>query len=65
MATAGYDGTATAGDGGAATAGHGGIICIRYWDTTRYRLAVGYVGEDGILPDTPYRVVDGRLVVAS
>lgn len=25
------------------------------------RLAVGYVGEDGIKPNVPYHVVDGKL----
>jgi hypothetical protein len=60
-ATAGYRGTATAGDYGTATAGDGGVISIRWYDGTRYRLAVGVVGEGGIEPGVPYRVVDGRL----
>ena len=62
-ATAGNRGTATAGDDGTATAGNRGEIRIRYWDpkSDRYRVAVGYVGEDGIDPDTAYVVVDGRL----
>jgi len=64
-ATAGNWGTATAGDEGTATAGNWGTIVIAWRDTRRRRLAVGYVGEDGILPDTLYRVKDGRLVVAS
>jgi len=61
-ATAGYYGTATAGDGGNATAGNEGQIRIKWWDGTRYRLAVGYVGEDGIEADVAYHVVDGKLV---
>ena len=63
-ATAGYRGTATAGDGGTATAGGRGTICIRWWDSDarRYRTAVGYVGEDGIEPNVPYRV-EGRGVL--
>ena len=68
-ATAGYYGTATAGDCGTATAGYYGTatagdcgeIRIRWLDGWRYRLAVGYVGEDGIKANTPYRVVDGKL----
>ena len=55
-ATAGDWGTATAGDRGTATAGEYGTLCIRYWGGARYRLAVGYVGEDGIAPGVAYRV---------
>jgi hypothetical protein len=63
-ATAGYKGTATAGDRGTATAGDEGTLCIRWWDSDacRYRTAVGYVGEDGIEPNVPYRV-EGRGVL--
>jgi hypothetical protein len=63
-ATAGDDGTATAGEGGLATAGiggtaragDGGTLAVRWWDGQRLRLAVGYVGEDGLVPDVRYRV---------
>jgi hypothetical protein len=63
-ATAGYRGTATAGDGGTATAGYGGTatagyrgtLSLRWWDGKRYRIATFYVDEDGIEPNTPYRV---------
>ena len=63
-ATAGGGGTATAGGGGTATAGDEGTLCIRWWDSDacRYRTAVGYVGEDGIEPNVPYRV-EGRGVL--
>ena len=68
-ATAGYCGTATAGDdgtatvrhGGTAAAGVGGTIQVQWWDGARYRVAIGYVGEDGIEPNVAYHVVDGRL----
>ena len=60
--TAGHYGTATAGYGGTATAGYGGEIRIRWNDGRRYRLAVGYVGEDGIEANVPYVVRDGQLV---
>ena len=44
-----------------------GIIVIAWYDETaqRKRLAVGYVGEDGIEPNVAYRCADdGRLVPA-
>ena len=55
-ATAGARGTATAGDDGTATAGDDGEIRIRYYDPkhNRYRTAVGYIGEDGLEPNTAY-----------
>jgi hypothetical protein len=62
-ATAGYYGKATAGYYGTATAGVGGILHIRYWGGNRYRLAIFYVGEDGIEPNTPYRLNDDHKVV--
>ena len=57
-ATAGDCGTATAGDYGTASAGEGGEIRIRWFDrdARRYRTKIGYVGEDGIKPDTSYRL---------
>ena len=63
-ATAGDDGTATAGDSGTAAAGERGTIIIAWWDSElgRRRWVVGEVGIDGIVADTPYRVVDGALV---
>ena len=59
-ATAGNYGTATAGDSGTATAGDSGIICIRWYDSVaiRYRLAIAYVGENGIKANTKYRLND-------
>ena len=61
-ATAGYRGTATAGDRGTATAGYRGILSMRWWDGKRYRVAIFYVGEDGIEANVPYRCVDGKAV---
>lgn len=69
-AIAGYKGTAIVGDGGTATvelegtaqAGDGGTLVFEWFDGSRYRIAVGYVGENGIKANTPYCVVDGRLV---
>ena len=65
-ATAGYRGTATAGDGGTATAGDNGTVVVRWWDGSRYRLAVGHVGEDGIEAGVAYRCdKQGRLVAVA
>ena len=52
-ATVGDEGTATAGDQGTATAGYEGIIQLKYWES-RWKLKIGYIGEEGLLPDTPY-----------
>ncbi|HDY6212170.1 TPA: hypothetical protein RRA08_001854 [Pseudomonas aeruginosa] len=64
-ATAGDWGTATAGDEGTATAGRKGEIRIRYWDekTERYRTVIGYIGEDGLEPNVPYKLNAGRKLV--
>ncbi|WP_220125153.1 hypothetical protein [Pseudomonas aeruginosa] len=64
-ATAGDWGTATAGNEGTATAGKKGEIRIRYWDekTERYRTVIGYIGEDGLEPNVPYKLNAGRKLV--
>ncbi len=64
-ATAGNEGTATAGNEGTATAGKKGEIQIRYWDekTERYRTVIGYIGEDGLEPDVPYKLNADRKFV--
>ena len=64
-ATAGYAGTATAGDNGTATAGEKGAVILRWWDRAaeRWRMTIGYAGEDGIEPGEKYRANEtGRLV---
>lgn len=44
-------------------AGEGGILAMLWHDGQRLRLAVAYVGESGILPDTPYTLTnEGRFV---
>ena len=65
-ATAGDYGTATAGNYGTATAGNSGIINIRHWDGKRFRQIIGYIGEDGLLPNTAYRLDDnGKFIKAT
>jgi len=61
--TSGDRGTSTSGNHGTSTSGYRGTIVIKWHDGSRYRLAVGYVGEGGILPNVPYVVVDGKIVV--
>ena len=61
-ARAGDRGTASAGYGGTASAGDRGTVMISWFDGNRSRIAVGYVGEGGIEPNTPYRVENGQFV---
>ena len=62
-ATAGYAGTATAGYAGTATAGEAGILVLRWYDGKRYRIQTFYVGEDGIEPNTAYRLSETGSIV--
>ena len=51
---------------GRAKAGKDGLLAVAWHDGKRPRLAVGYVGEDGIKPDTWYRATRaGKLVKAT
>jgi len=65
-ATAGDSGTATAGYSGTATAGYSGTICIRFYDRkeNRYRVKIGYIGEDGLLPRVAYRLDEKNEFIA-
>ena len=57
QATSGYAGTATAGDDG--------ILQIRWHDGKRYRIAIFYVGENGVEPNVKYRLDNkGQIVRA-
>jgi hypothetical protein len=63
--TSGDRGTSTSGVGGTSQTGDVGIIVCRWHDSAagRFRLAVGYVGEDGIKSNTFYRANErGKLV---
>ena len=46
-----------------AKVGDDGCIALAWWDSSaeRFRVAVGYVGEDGIEANVEYRVRDGKL----
>lgn len=59
-ASVGAQGTASAGVGGTVCAGEQGEIRLRYWDSQaqRYRTATGYIGENGLEPNTHYMLND-------
>ena len=63
-ATAGEYGTATAGKSGTATAGKYGTVVVKWWDGERYRLTVGYCGEDGIEAGVAYGCDEAGKLVA-
>jgi len=60
--TGGYGSTLTGGDGATLTGddysrlkvGTNGVLMLRRWDGKRYRITVGYAGEDGIEPNVWY-----------
>ena len=54
--TSGDYGTSTSGYKGTSTSGYKGTLVIQWHDGKRYRLAVAYVGEKGIKPNTPYKL---------
>lgn len=57
-ARVGAKGVACAGQYGTASAGEKGEIRLRYWDTQagRERTAIGYIGENGLQANTPYKL---------
>ena len=58
--TSGDYGTSTSGDGGTSTSGHGGSLISWWWDGNRRRFKVGYIGENGLKPNTKYRLNDAH-----
>jgi hypothetical protein len=66
IVNAGNNCTVTAGEGCKVTAGNDSNFSIKCWDDKKYkyRVVVSYVGESGILPGLPYKVVDGKAVPA-
>ena len=49
---------------GTATAGDSGVLVLRYWAGDRFRLVVGYVGENGIKANTKYKLDENHQFVA-
>ena len=58
----GYSATVSGGSHATVSGGSHAILMTKYHDGSCYRIAVAYVNEDGIVPDVPYHVVDGKLV---
>lgn len=57
--------TLTGGYGSTLTGGDDSTLSIKWWDGHRTRISIAYVGEDGIKPNTPYRLDNnGRFVEA-
>jgi len=56
VVTVGKYGLASVGLGGKAAAGYKGAICIPYWNNDRYRYQIGYIGENGLEPNTFYQL---------
>ena len=69
--TSGYKGTSISGDYGTSTSGVGGkclagvngMISIYYSENNRKKLKVGYIGEDGLEPDTFYKLDENNNFV--
>lgn len=51
------------GPNGTAQAGEDGLLAMLWNDGRRDRLAIAYVGEEGIKPNTPYMVTDDGVFV--
>jgi hypothetical protein len=65
LAASGYGSiVCCAAGGGIVSAGLRGAMSTGWWDGTRWRIAVAYVGEDGIEPNVAYRVEAGKWVKA-
>jgi hypothetical protein len=69
IATAGKYSVINCGIGSIASAGEGGRIQTEWYDynkdhniCNRYRLAVGYIGEDGLEPNVKYKVEKGKFL---
>ena len=61
-ASAGDHGTASAGGHGTASAGDYGAIVIQYYNGNNYAKKAGAIGENGLKPNTFYKVENGEFV---
>jgi hypothetical protein len=51
------------GDEATVTGGYWAELRLSYWDGDRRRTALAYVGENGIKPNTPYRLDENHKFV--
>jgi hypothetical protein len=63
--TGGYGSTLTGGDGSTLTGGDGSTLIFRYYDGARFRFVVGYVGENGIMPNVAYQLDENHVIVVA
>ncbi len=56
ISTSGEYGTSMSGEYGTSMSGDRGNIVINYYDRNRCRIKIGYIGEDGLLPNVPYQL---------
>ena len=62
--TGGDCSTLTGGDCSTLTGGYHSTLIISRWENDRRKIYTACVGEDGILPDVPYKLDNGRFVRA-
>ena len=60
--TGGNYSTLTGGNYSTLTGGNGSTLIWKIWDGSFYRITVAYLGEDGIKPNVPYTIEDGKVV---
>ena len=52
--TGGDCSTLTGGENSTLTGGHNSTLIFKYWYKNRFRFVIGYIGENSLLPNTPY-----------
>jgi hypothetical protein len=63
--TGGNWSTLTGGNWSTLTGGNESTLIFRYYDCTRYRFVVGYVGENGIKPNVAYKLDENHVIVVA
>ena len=58
MVSGGDEATVSGGYGATVSGGYEAIIQIKYYDGNRYRIKIGYIGEDGLKPNIKYKLND-------
>lgn len=65
IASVGANGTASAGVGGSVCAGEQGEVRLDWWDeqAQRYHTVIGYIGKNGLEPNTHYKLNEQHVLV--